>query len=249
MKRLQILLLLLVLGVSAYPQAWKRKRIEVWGGVSIFQYFGDIGGSAEKSTWFGLKDIKLNSTRPGLNVGVSYRLEERIYIYGSNSFGVFSASDKNSRNSNRNYAFYSIANEFSIQAAFYLLKENQNYYYSIMKMRGGLKRINQPLSVYVFAGFGGLFTKPFAKNDLVGSTRFNDKASFSLAFPIGIGAKLAYTPKLAFGVELGARYVLSDQLDGFTTLTSKHNDLYYMLSFKAIFRLTKGKGLKQIFSK
>lgn len=248
MRRISLLILFLVITFSGYSQVWKMKRLEIWGGVSVFQYFGDIGGSADKSTWFGLKDIKLRSTRPGFNIGVSYRLTERFYVHGTNALGFFAATDKNSRNDGRDYAFFALANELSVQGAYYILKENQNYYYSIMRMRGGLRRINQPISVYTFAGFGSTYSKHFAKDKLVDTPRYSDNSTFTLAFPFGIGAKLAYTPKLSFGVELGARYVLSDRLEGLTTQASKHKDLYYVLNVKAIFRLTKGKGLKQIFN-
>ncbi len=249
MKRLILLFLFFSIIISGNSQAWKNKRIELWGGVCVFQYFGDIGGSADESSWFGLKDIRLKSSRPGFNIGVGYRLTDRVYAYGSSSFGFFAATDKGAVNSARNFTFHSVANEFSIQGVYYLIRENQNYYYSIMKMRGGLKKVNQPVSVFIFTGFGGVFSKPFAEDNLIDNPQFSDKSTFALTFPFGVGAKLNFTPELSFGVDLGARFVLSDQLEGLTTQFSKHNDLYYVLNFKAIYRLSKGKGIKQIFRK
>ncbi len=247
MKRLFLISIVLFISLSSFSQAWKVRRFEVWGGLSVLQFYGDIGGSASANNLYGLKDIKLNSTRPGFNIGVSFRLEERIYLHGTNTFGFLSASDKNSRNSTRGYAFSAIANELSIQGVIFLIKENQNYYYSIMKKRGGLNRVNRPLSVYVFAGLGGLFYKTIPKDNLVGSPRLDNSQTLTLTAPVGLGAKLAFSPKVSYGVELGARYVFSDQLDGLTTQFSKHNDLYYIINFKVIYRLYKGRGLKQIF--
>ncbi len=247
MKRIVLISIVVFISLSSYSQSWKVRRFEVWGGLSVIQFYGDIGGSASKNTWFGLKDIKLNSTRPGFNVGASYRLEERIYLYGSNTFGFFSASDKNSRNSGRGYAFNAIADEFSVQGVVFLMKESQNYYYSIMRKRGGLRKINKPLSVYFFAGLGGLLYKTFPKDNLVNTPRFNNSEFIALTAPVGLGAKLAFSPKVTYGLEIGARYVFSDRLDGLTTEYSKFNDLYYIINFKVIYRLYKGRGLKQIF--
>lgn len=247
MKRILLISILFFISHLSFSQAWKVRRFEIWGGLSVFQFYGDIGGSASANNLYGLKDIKLNSTRPGFNIGASFRLEERIYLHGTNTFGFLSASDKNSRNSSRDYAFSAIADEISIQGVVFLIKENQNYYYSIMKKRGGLNKINRPLSVYVFAGFGGLFYKTFPKDNLVGSPRFDNTQVLTLTAPLGIGAKLAFSPKVSYGVELGARYVFSDQLDGLTTQYSKYNDLYYIINIKVIYRLYKGRGLKQIF--
>jgi hypothetical protein len=246
MKRLLVITIVLFISLSSFSQAWKVRRFEVWGGPSVFQFYGDIGGSASANNLYGLKDIKLNSTRPGFNIGASFRLEERIYLHGTNTFGILAASDKNSRNSSRGYAFSAIADELAIQGVFFLIKENQNYYYSIMKKRGGLNKINRPLSVYVFAGLGGLFYKTFPKDNLIGSPRFKSQ-SISLVAPVGLGAKLAFSPKVSYSLELGARYAFSDQLDGLNTQFSKFNDLYYIINFKVIYRLYKGRGLKQIF--
>jgi opacity protein-like surface antigen len=244
MKRFVLLFLSIFLFLSGYSQIWKLKRFEVWGGVSVFQYFGDIGGSADGSNLFGIKDISLKSNRPGINIGGTYRVNERIYIHGSNSLGFFAQTDKGSRNSSRNFAFYSIADELSVQGAFYILKEKTNYYYSIMGMRG-LKNLNRPLSLYAFVGAGGLFFKVTPKEDLIGSSRLVDSKWVTVTFPVGLGLKFAYSPELSLGMELGARATLTDYLDGFTSSLSKHNDLYYLLNFKVIYRLAKGKGLRQ----
>ncbi len=249
MKKIIVLFSFCLIVTIGYSQVWKLKRFEVWGGVSVFQSFGDIGGSASSNTLFGLKDLSLKSSRPGISFGGIYRVNERIYLQGSNSFGFFTQTDKGSKNSIRNYAYSTIADEISAQTQFFFIKEAQNYNYDIMSMRGGLNGINKYLSVYAFAGVGGLFFKVTAKESLVDSPRFSDSQSFTLAFPVGLGVKYAYTPALSFGVELGARLTFTDKLDGLTTAYSKHNDFYYIMNFKAIYRLTKNKGLFQMFRK
>jgi opacity protein-like surface antigen len=247
MKRISLLILCFIFTLSSFSQAWKYKRFEVWAGVSDFQYYGDVGGSPDKSNMFGLKDISFKSQRPGINIGFSYRLEERLYVHATNSFGIFSQTDQGSRNSVRNFAFSSMADELSVQGVFYLIKERNVYYYSIMARRGGLRKLNQPLSLYTFVGVGGLFFKVIPKDNLDGSSRFIGNKHVSASFPVGLGLKFAYNQNISFGMELGARLTLTDYLDGLTSQYSKHNDIYYILNFKLIYRLSKGKGLKQIF--
>lgn len=247
MKRFLTVFLIVSTIFSAYSQTWKLKRYEVTYGISIFEYFGDVGGTADKSNLFGLKDINILSCRPGFNFGGTYKLAEGLYIHATNTFGIIAQKDEGSRNSNRGFAFRSIVDELSVQGIFFIIPEKRNYYYSIMKMRGGLRTINQPLSLYAFAGVGGLYYKVKAKENLVGSPRFVGDKSLTLTFPVGLGVKFAYSPDLSFNMELGARITRSDYLDGVTSAFSKHNDMYYILNFRAMYRISKIKDIKKLF--
>jgi hypothetical protein len=241
MRRLTLLFLFNLLIISGFSQSWKYQRYEVWGGVSVFQYYGDIGGSATKNNWLGLKDISLKSNRPGINFGGIYRLNEKVYFYGSNAFGFFAQTDKGSVNSSRNFAFTTIADELTVQVAYFIIAENKNYTYTNIDLRGGFKNIKRILSVYTFTGAGGLFYKVVPKESLIGSPRFDGSNSITLTVPVGLGVKLAYTQNMSIVAEIGARLTLTDKLDGFTSQYSKHNDFYYIMNFKAVYRLSAGK--------
>jgi hypothetical protein len=217
MKRLSLIFLFCLLFYSGYSQSWKYQRYEIWGGVSVFQYYGDIGGSADRSNMLGLKDISLKSNRPGINFGVIYRLNERIYLHGSNIFGLFAQTDAGSRNSSRNFTFTTIADELTIQGSYYFIEENKNYNYFNINLRGGFKNLKKIISAYAFTGTGVLFFKAIPKDALDGSPRFEGSKSMTLAFPVGVGFKLNYTPKLSFVAEIGARLTLTDYLDGVTS--------------------------------
>jgi len=247
MKRILTLFLFLSITFFGYSQTRSFKRYEVFYGVSVFQYFGDVGGTADKSSLFGLKDISLMANRPGFNFGATYKLAEGLYVQATNTFGLIAQKDEGSRNSNRGFSFRSIVNELSVQGVFFIIPEKKNYYYSIMSMRGGLKKINQPLSLYAFAGVGGLYYKVKAKENLVGSPRFVGDKTFTLAIPVGLGLKFAYSPDLSFSMELGARITQSDYLDGVTSPYSKHNDMYYLLNFRVLYRISKVKDIKKLF--
>lgn len=238
MKRLSLIFFFSLSIISGFSQSWNNQQYEIWGGVSVFQYFGDIGGSADRNNLFGLKDISIKSNRPGINFGGSYWVDDKILLQGSNLFGFFAQTDKGSRNSARNFKFSTIANEFSVQGSYFIIKENKNINYSNIDLRGGMKNLKRIISVYAFTGTGMLYFKVLPKESLDGSSRFNGSKSFTVAIPVGIGARLAYTQKMSLAVELGARLTFTDYLDGYTSQFSKHNDFYYIMNLKAVYRLS-----------
>ncbi|MCB8963439.1 MAG: hypothetical protein H6536_00175 [Bacteroidales bacterium] len=238
MKKLVVLHLLLVIAITSNAQAWKRNRLEVFGGLPITHYFGDIGGAAGASNMMGLKDITVRSLGAGFSAGAVYRLNTKLYVQASGTFGVYGGSDRGSRNEARNYSFTTTGTEFAATAHFYIIPESdKNYFYSVMQLRGGLKHINKPLSLYLFAGAGGLVYKIKPHADLATSDRFDDSQTFSAIIPFGIGMKYQLFARTLLGVELGARYMLSDKIDGFSPTQSEHNDFYYAINFKVYYRL------------
>ncbi len=247
MKRFLTLCLLTLITITCNSQTWKRNRLEVFVGLPVTHYFGDIGGTADSKNMFGLKDISFKALRPGVSVGAIYRLNQYLYVQASSNFLTLGSSDKGSKNAERNYGFSTFGSEITATAMFYIIPESdRNYFYSVMDLRGGLRQINKPLSVYIFAGAGGLFYSVSPKLDLIDSDRFNNSENFTAIIPFGIGMKYQIMARTLLGVELGARYVLSDHLDGLTTSFSKHNDTYYVLNFKLYYRLPYQKFLQKI---
>ncbi|HNV51744.1 MAG TPA: DUF6089 family protein [Tenuifilaceae bacterium] len=247
MKRILTLCLILSIAYSSSSQTWKRHRLEVFVGLPISHYFGDIGGTASSNNLFGLKDVSFRALRPGLSVGAIYRLNQLLYIQASCNFAYLGSSDKGSRNEARNYGFSTYGSEITATALFYIIPESdRNYFYSVMDLRGGLRHINKPLSLYVFAGAGGLFYSVSPKFDLIDSDRFDNSENFTPIIPFGIGMKYQIMPRILLGAEFGARYVLSDYIDGLSPTQSKHNDTYYILNFKVAYRLPYDKFLQKI---
>lgn len=243
MKRIVFsLLLILTTALAALPQQWKLAPLEVYGGISSFQYFGDIGGSATESNLLGLKDISFTKIRPGLTAGGRYQVIKPLVIKASYSFGFLTQSDIGSRNEPRNFAFRTMINEAYVGAEFYLIPESdENYFYSIMQVRGGLRHYKQPLSLYVSLGAGGVYYNAEARDDLLTSSRFVGDKSFTMIVPVGIGVKYAIMPKISIGAELKARYTLTDYLDGVTSSFSKFNDIYYSLNINVNYKIQKSR--------
>ena len=244
MKRFLLGVALVFVMLSGYSQIWKNQRYEVWGAVSVFQYFGDCGGTAAKNDLLGLKDISITANRPGFTIGGIYRYDEKWYFQVSNSFGFFTQTDKGSRNDSRGFAFSTIANETSVQGLYFFIKESDRSY--SFSFRHSLKGMNQMFSMYALAGFGSIYYKVSPNQTLSTSGRFVNK-HLSLAFPIGVGAKFTFTPSFSFGVELGRRWTLTDYLDGFTSSYSKHKDAYYILNFKLFYRLPKARPSRSTY--
>lgn len=237
MKKIVLLIFLLTIILSGYSQTWKRNRIEVFVGLPISHYFGDIGGTADKSSLMGLKDISFRALRPGISFGVAYRLDKLLYVQGAANIGFLGSTDIGSRNEARNYGFSTFGNEFTATALFYIIPESeQNYFYSVMQLRGGLRHMNKPFSLYVFAGGGGLVYNVKPRLNLIDSDRFNNTQKFATIIPFGAGLKYKLFPRTIIGAELGARFVLSDYIDGFSPTQSKYNDIYYTLTFKLTYR-------------
>jgi hypothetical protein len=239
-KALIPIIVFLFLSSSGFSQQWKLAPLELFGGISTFQYFGDIGGSASESTLLGLKDINFRKLRPGVILGARYQIIKPLLIKGSYSFGFLAQSDINSRNEVRNFAFSTVINEVAFAAEYYIIPESdENYFYSIMQVRGGLRHYRQPLSLYVTLGAGGVHYKITAKDALIDSPRFDNSKSLTIVIPMGIGIKYAVMPKISLGVELLARYAMTDGLDGVTPSASKYNDTYYSLNLNANYKIQK----------
>jgi len=230
-------LILIVLPILSFSQRWKLQRLEVAAGIGSAHYFGDIGGTADENNLFGLKDISIKYTRPNLNFGGRYRITEEFDVKANLAFGYLEASDENSRNEARNYAFSSSVFELSGQVEYNIIPEKRPRTYSVMALRDGLRTFDRTLNTYVFAGLGGIYFNPKPLADLEGSERFNDNKHFGLIIPFGVGIKYPLNSQLHVGFELGGRWAASDYLDGLTTQFSEANDIYYFTLLNVILKI------------
>lgn len=225
-----------------FSQQWKTAPLEFYGGISGLHYFGDIGGTSSESSLLGIKDINFTKIRPGFTLGVRYQIMKPLNLRASYSLGILTQSDHNSRNENRNFAFRTLINEFTIGAEFYIIPEsNENYHYSIMQVRGGLRHYQQPFSLYVTVNAGALLFNVTPQESLATSPNFDDSKSFAIALPIGIGFKYALAPKISVGSELLLHLTTTNLLDGYESQYSKFNDIFYSLNIKVNYKIKKTK--------
>jgi hypothetical protein len=243
MKLIAIQFIIIVMyGFVGHAQQWKLAPLELNGGISNLHYFGDIGGSANENSLLGLKDINFLKIRPGLTLGARYQLMKPLQINTTYTLGLLTQSDAKSRNEGRGYAFSTLINELTVAAEYYIIPESdENYYYSIMQVRGGLRHFRQPFSLYVSLGLGGVHYTVWARDNLINSTRFDNSRSLAVVIPAGIGGKYAIMPKVSLGAELMLRYAITDYLDGFSPDFSDFNDIYYSFNFKINYKIQKTK--------
>lgn len=246
MKSIAAIAIFVTLSLTALSQTWKRNRIEVFIGIPTTQYFGDIGGTADKSNAMGLKDISLKSIRPGILGGATYQYSDKICFNAKLTTAIWTQTDIGSRNENRGNAFSTFGTEISINCMYFLLSNNnQSVFHNISQLRGGMNRRKEmPISLYVFTGLGANIYFVKAKDNLTNDSRFDDSQKVTLLIPIGLGAKYQLRPQLAIGVELGGRFLFTDKFDGLTTKYSEANDVYYITSISLHYRLLKNNTFK-----
>jgi hypothetical protein len=231
-----ILLLLALTSVSTYAQKWKLRRYEASVSICTSQYYGDIGGSADKNNLFGLKDIQILHTRPSFALGGRYKVSENMAVKMNLIFGIITGNDENSRNNDRNFSFTSTIFEPSLQFEYYIISESKSISSSASFSHRGMINNFGKIYPYVFGGVGGVFFNPkLYKNDVL---YIQDNISkFGIAFPLGIGLKLGLSSKLSCGFEFGRRFTTTDYIDGYASKFSKSNDLYDFGMFSIIYKI------------
>ena len=237
-KNVLILSLFILFTGFSQAQNWKKAKLEVFGGISTYQYFGDIGGSASEINLLGLLDIDITSFRPGISLGARYQVAKPVQIKAAYAMGYLSKSDINSINEKREFGFHTSFHEVTIMGEYYIIPESdENYFYDIMQIRGGLKHFRQPFSLYVTAGIGGVYYNVTPKLKLDGHPKFSGDKSLGVLIPLGIGVKYAIMPKLSIGVEFIGRMTTSNTLDGYASPYGKYNDFYHSLLLKVNYKI------------
>ena len=251
LKSILFLLLLMLIAVPAEAQRWKILRYEASFGIGTCNIFGDIGGSATRNNLYGLKDITFSSTRPSLIFGARYKLQENMALKFNINFCMGGGTDAGSVNAERNYTYISFLSEQSLQYEFYFLTEDKIKRSGATYNRRGMVNNYSRIGFYGFAGLGGLFytakvtgTQPFPGID----TRLGP--GYTLTLPVGLGLKYVYSDHWSFNAELGYHYTLSDGLDGLTSKYSKANDIYWMATVTACYRIkTNRNGYPEFLSR
>lgn len=256
MRRLNCLILGILVSMATQAQSWKQNRVELYAGLPVNHYFGDVGNSPNTNIITSVKDVRVRALRGGFGGGIGFKVNPMISTQLNLNVGFLGNTDEGSYYSTRGYRFSTFYSEITLKGLYYIIPESQqNYYYRIMDLRGGLRHINQPFSLYVFIGAGGLLFNASANNALLsrvtpeGYTKpeVDDSKYLSLVIPVGFGAKYEFYPRFQLGIELGARYVTTDYLDSFSSVYSSHNDMYYTINFNVYYKIPYQKLLKRSF--
>ncbi len=247
MKRpiLIILLLGIIVQVSE-AQLWKLKRVELSGGLGTATFFGDVGGFSHGENSWGLKDITFMQTRYSVNFSVKYRITQVLNARLSLSYGLLHATDERGSNEGRGFEASTTIFEPALLGEYYFVKNRAETSYLFNKGRGkGMIRLVKSLDFYAFTGIGGLSYSIDPNESL--AEKEPDTQGFTAVVPVGLGGNVTAYPNVKFGIELGFRYAMTDNLDGYTSQYSSANDVYYFFHFNVTYRLKIKKGIMPSF--
>ena len=244
-KFLLVFLTIIFLSESAEAQLWKVRRIEATASLGTTQFYGDIGGYSPGKNLLGLKDFSFRQTRFNITTAVKYRILEDVSVRLNFAFGSFHSTDVKGSNEARGFESVTSFFEPSILGEYYVIKnKGENSFLQLKGTRQGLQALFPAIDVYVFTGVGGLSYK-VKPNDKLAPFVANT-SGFTPVIPLGIGANMFYNSNYNFGVELSGRFTFSDNIDGYTSIHSKSNDLYHFLNFTFTYKinpLRKGNGV------
>jgi hypothetical protein len=235
MKRVCAALALISLSFVTHGQSWRGMRHEVYAGVGVSNFLGDLGGARGDAS-HTIKDLRMSATRPTMQGGYKFMALPVLSVKGQLTWGYLSGDDAKTKNlvrNTRNLSFRSVLWEFSAMAQYYPLQERIHPRYKIRGVNG-----NKTFSVmpYVFTGFGFALFNPKAKymNDWVALQPLGTEGQglagrpdrykrITLALPFGMGLKYLVDKVWAISFELSVRYTLSDYIDDVST-TYYHPD-------------------------
>jgi hypothetical protein len=210
------------------------KKFEITGGLGITQMFCDIGGYSRGENLLGLKDFSFKHTRFNISTGARYRVLENVAVRANIAFGCLHATDARGSNERRAFESKCLFIEPSLLGEFYILTPDESFV-STKGDRYRFKSFLSSLSPYVFAGVGG-FTYKVNPNPVL-EVRATSRRGFTGIIPAGAGVHLNYSDSFNFGMELGGRYSFSDDIEGYSSVYSKANDVYYFLNFTVAYKL------------
>jgi hypothetical protein len=242
MKRvlLVILLFCFLVPLTEAQALWKTKRVEIVGGIGPSFFFGDVGGFSPAKNILGFRDLSFLQTRFDVNLSFKYRITQDINVRLSLTSANMHASDARGSNEFRGYEASIGLFEPAILGEYYIIKNNsENLWRFARGQQSFLGGILESLDVYLFTGFGGAFYNVKANDKLIARQTLDGlkPGSFSPVIPVGVGSTIAFTPNFSLGAEFAGRYAFKDDLEGFTSPTSKSNDIYYFLNFTVTYKL------------
>ena len=240
MKRILIIIsLALLMPYALNAQLWKVKRYEISGSVGITQFYGDIGGYSSGENLLGIKDFTFNNTRYNITANLRYKILENVYVRLNMAFGTFHSTDAKGSHQNRKFESSTLFFEPALICEYYIIKNrSENSFLFIKGYMTGYQSFFQTLDFYAFTGYGGILYKVKPNDSL--KPYVAELTGLKPVVPLGIGMKMNYSTNFKIGVEFGARFVFSDRIDGFTSLSSKASDKYHFLNLTFTYKIKTG---------
>lgn len=184
MKKLIAVIVILLQCSIAYSQEADYYRMEIGGGVGVWNYLGDFNGNL------------LKGFQPQVSAMWKYLPNERMAIKADFSFGNI----KGNASDAKGYLPAELA-DYKFKTTLYDLSAMFEYNFWRHGMSGDYRHL-QRLVPYITLGIGGTFIHYEGVN----------KGAFCI--PLGIGAKYKIAERVNFGAEWMMHFSTSDYLDG-----------------------------------
>jgi hypothetical protein len=153
---------------------------------------------------------------------------------------LFHATDARGSNVRRGFECSTTFFEPSLIAEYYFIKnKEENSFIFLNDKETLLKSFFASLDFYAFGGLGVLAyrVKP---NDVLYPSVTNT-GGFTKVVPLGIGLTMIYSGKFNFGFEFSGRFTYSDNIDGYTSVSSQYNDVYHLVNFTVTYKINSGR--------
>ncbi|MBN1131737.1 MAG: outer membrane beta-barrel protein [Bacteroidales bacterium] len=244
-----VILLLLLLSFESYGQRWKMIRYEFALGGGSTHFEGDIGRANQNVLNL------LNGPRNNAGLDFTYRITKDINAKLDLQYLWFSGIDIEGQSHNRVYKFGSHNFEHTVRGEYYFLGEDRGFGSMALYNRRGMINTYDRIFAYVFAGFGGIYSKGSVVDvnnnnaEPVDNPGYDNNSHYGLVLPVGLGLKYSLSSHWSLGLEVGYRWTSSDWLDAYSSAFSEYNDTYYTTSVKAIYRVRTDRRGRPMFNK
>jgi hypothetical protein len=211
---------------------WSLHKKEIYGGIGLTQFLGDVGGTPNEGRQKTLIDLDWPATRMGGHIGYRYRFHQMMATKTHLNVGMVYGNDNLTTNiyrMNRNLHFKSIIVELSQHFEFVIWADEQvGRRYRVPGLSGAR---NKSEMIYMFVGIGVFYYNPKAQynGDWVAlrplgteGQNFPDGAKpygpFSVSIPMGFGGKMAIGRVWKLGIEFTYHKTFTDYIDDVSTV-------------------------------
>lgn len=208
---------------------WKQDRQEIFGGIGVSNFLGDLGGLDKIGTDF-YWDMEFSVTKPAITLGYRYRTSRKTAFRTALSYGVVAGDDKLTKEkfrSTRNLHFRSNIFELSATFDFEIYEFRPGHRYSL-GVKGSGSRYGAV--IYGIVGVSGFYFNPQANYQGIWvdlkplgteGQNFDDGpkpySNFSAAIPAGIGYRKRVNSVATIGIEFIHRFTFTDYIDDVST--------------------------------
>lgn len=217
---------------------WKRYKKEVYGGIGVSNFLGELGGLNKIGTHYSPADLEFNQTRSALTVGYKYKALKWLNFTACFNHLIVRGDDaltaEQFRN-NRNLNFKSNIFELAGRVEIVLSKNKAGNRYSIRNTLS--RRIkNRSWDFGPFIGIGAFYFNPKGKDQngqyvklkplhtegqgLPGGPK--QYSNFSVCIPMGLVYRMylkTVTQQIyTIGIELSYRKTFTDYIDDVSTV-------------------------------